>query len=223
VSHTCRDDMGDFDRLLQLPADHPERAEVEACPRCGSRLLEFQMFLRGDDVAGAQPADAEARLSERLGAHGASLLGRGVGARDGWWMRLRRLLASPQVAVPALVAMAVIAVGIWRWQPWVDRSLEVRSTTAEAPTVAIVSEQADSDGGLAIAFKPVPSADAYAVRLLRADFTEIRRLGPVTTASIKIDSADVPAGERVYWQVVALKSGDEIAVSPIRSFPPAPR
>lgn len=212
MSHVCRDDMGSFDRLLRLPPDHPERAEVEACPRCGARFLEFQMFLQGADVEGADPAGAERVLSERVRVLASA-------QADGWWTRVRRSFSSPKMLVPALVAMAVIAIGVWRWQPWVDRSLEVRSTEVSSPGVVIESTRTNPDGSVEVAWRAFPSADAYAVRVLRADLTEIRRIGPVTATTARIDDAGLPSGTKFYCQVVALQGGDRIASSPIRKLP----
>lgn len=219
MSHVCRDDMSGFDRLLRLPPDAPERVEVEACPRCGARFLEFRAFLRGDDVPGANPVEAEERLSSLVDAHAPELLGQPRRDGDGWWARVRRGLSTPRVVVPALALMAIIVVGVWRWQPWVDRSLEVRSTAVERGSITLISVEEGDDGGVSVTWAPVPSADSYAVRLLGARFTEIRRIGPVTTTDIRIEPADLPSDKPLYWQVVALQGGDEIASSPIRELP----
>ncbi len=219
MKHVCHDDMSGFDRLLHLPETHPDRTAVEDCPRCASRFLAFRTFLEGRDIAGADPVEAEKHLSEYVTAQAAAHLGPAPAESEGWWTRLRRVLSAPRVVMPTLVAVTLIAIGVWRWQPWVDRSLEVRSTgVPHTSAVMILSVGAAADGSVDIAWEPVESADAYAIRLLRADFTEIHRLGPVTVTTLSIAASESPDGVR-YWQVVALKGGDEIAASPIREMP----
>jgi hypothetical protein len=224
MKHVCSEDMKGFDQLLSLPPEDAERAAVEACPRCGSRFLAFQAFLRAQDVAGADPEEAEKRLTELVQGLTADLVGEPANGRPGFWERFRRSMVGPRVLVPAMAAALLIALGVLRWHPWVDDSPGLRSNSADVQTVVLLSATAVSDGALDVSWEPVALADAYAVRLLRADLTEIRRVGPIVDTSAHIDTAAARSEGGVYWQLVALQNGDEIAASAIREFsPPASR
>jgi hypothetical protein len=111
--------------------------------------------------------------------------------------------------VAAVVIM--IAIGVWRMQPANDRSHDVRAVGDAATLVMLPVRQVN--GALELSWEPVPSADAYEVRLLTSDFTEVRRVGPVSATTLRLSVDDERAS---YCQVVALALGDEIAASAIR-------
>ncbi len=207
MSHACRDDMTGFDHLLQLPAHHPDRKDVEDCPRCGARLLAYQAFMLAGDVTGADAAAAQTRLTAFIASESASALPQAIAAasarRERWkFFEIRWL-------VPAAAVLIVAAIGVWRMQPGTDRSTEVRAVGDASRIVLLPAPPVD--GATEIAWEPVSSADAYQVRLLGPDFAELRRVGPVQETSIRVESAAAS-----YYQVVALAHGDEVAASPIR-------
>jgi hypothetical protein len=208
MSHVCREDLTGFDRLLRLPAEHPDRKAVEDCPRCGSRLRAYQAFLRASDAPGSDPGGAQARLTAFIASTLPAAL---PPAREAPTGQTRWKLPGFRWLVPVAAVVIMIAIGVWRMQPANDRSHDVRAVGDAATLVMLPVRQVN--GALELSWEPVPSADAYEVRLLTSDFTEVRRVGPVSATTLRLSVDDERAS---YCQVVALALGDEIAASAIR-------
>ncbi|MCI0452659.1 MAG: hypothetical protein L0Z51_09780 [Candidatus Latescibacteria bacterium] len=214
MSHTCREDMSGFDQLLKLPPGHPNRKVVEDCPRCGARFLAYRKFMLADDLSGADTKAAQRHLSAFIEAEAARSLPQPNVSKQ---TAPRARFAFPQLrwVVPVAAVLVAVAIGVWRMQPGADRAPEVRAVE-DAASIELLQVQL-MNGVVDLTWEPVPTAEEYAVRLLDQSFAEIRRAGPVATTTLRVD-LDPAEGVR-YCQVVALVSGDEIAVSPIRRLP----
>lgn len=216
MSHVCREDIVGFDQLLKLPATHSDRKAVEDCPRCGARLLAYQKFMLASDLSGADAKAAQKHLTAFIEAEAARSLPPPKVSKQ---TAPRGLFAFPQLrwVVPVAAVLVAVAIGVWRMQPGIDRAPEVRAVD-DATTIELLQVQL-MNGAVELTWEPVPTAEEYAVRLLDQSFAEIRRAGPTPTTTLRVD-LDSSEGVR-YCQVVALQSGDEIAVSPIRRLPAA--
>jgi hypothetical protein len=121
--------------VLELSIDDPVRRHVDQCPRCSSLLASYEVFIRADAAAGADPADAEARLmdflQERVGAGGpAPPAPDKAPGDDGFFARLKDVF----VLRPAWVAAALVvtAAAVLWWQPWGVEQPALRSTAGSS-------------------------------------------------------------------------------------------
>jgi hypothetical protein len=68
----------------------------------------------------------------------------------------------------------------------------------------------------------VPNADSYRVHLVGADLADLARFGPVPDTRLSLRPDQIPrnlsSGEVIGWEVVALRSGQEIARSPVSAL-----
>lgn len=218
MKHTCRTDMKGFDRLLALPADHPERLEVDRCPRCSAALLAYDSFLQAPDIDGARPDAAESQMRAFVESHVTGSVG---GASQPWRKRLQRLFRLSVLApAAAVVVVVLVAVGMWRSREPVEPVLR---DIGPATNIATHTPRPTSDG-FRLEWEAVPGADAYEVRLLRPDLSEAQRLGPIGTTAIDVSREALDAAGPVrFWQVVALEGGDELLRSAVEALESAPR
>ncbi len=215
--HPNSDDLVELERVLSLPADHPERVKYEARPDFAALSLGFQKFVTAEDVEGAQPEAAEATLSQFVSRNMAQALGPQKQRPDNLLDRLQMIFGSwlrPAVLAPvAVLAVAFVAFGLWQPQPGnepVLRSIE------NAPTVSLSAPVFATNGNLTLSWQPVTGADAYLVRLLGADFSELQEIGPTSNTMLEI-SADKwsSMGTVRFWLVEALQAGDAIQRSAV--------
>jgi hypothetical protein len=101
---------------------------------------------------------------------------------------------------------------------------------ADAPTLRGVQQGVSADeielleperlaSGLVLRWAPVEGAVGYKVLFLRADLSELADIGPLAEPQLKLHPEALPpgltSGERVRWQVVALRDGERIVTSPV--------
>lgn len=229
-------------------ADDPRRRHLADCPRCRARLAEYRSFVAAVAPSGADPDDADRRLTAFLvraaaGEAGLSAAGRADGPTPG---PAAGPAVSPEVRLPArrprrplrvpfwrptLAAAAVVVglLGIWRavdtgWQGGGERVLRGESPApAAAPILQPVS--ALPDGRWQLAWSAVEGADGYTVVLHAADLTEVARLeaGTWTTLALaRPPAASSPPGRAPsLWRVVARRGGDTLASSALAALEPA--
>lgn len=203
--------------LDTLADDDPGRIHVERCPRCRARLASYRSFLRADDVEGADPEDAEGRLSAAL-----ALLAAGRDADRGapGFARALRLPARRAMrSVLSLAAVLVVAAGLWRAlmpSPAGEPGALVLRGDAVPPNAPLaLPSRSLPDGRLSLAWRRQPEADGYRVILHDADLAEVARVDAGADSTVVVLS-----GVARFWRVVALREGDEIGhteLAPLRS------
>ena len=217
--------------ILELPADDPRRIHLEECPRCSSALLIYRAFLKAEVVPGANPSDAETRLStfiqskidstSSVTAANGNISGTPVteetpGRKEFLISIARALFLRPTWITAALV---LIAAGLLWWQPWIVDKPVLRGTSLAVETrnsLALATPQPQDDGSLRLAWQPFAGADSYQVYIYYQDLTELIRLAPVSEPTIDLRHSMLPSGapENLLWSVIALDRGDKIAASP---------
>lgn len=224
-------DIEKIAEILELPVDDPRRIHLEECPRCGSALLIYRAFLKAEAVPGANPSDAEARLSAFIQSKidSTSLVTATNGNISGAPVTVeaperKGFLASVTGALflrPACitVALVLIAAGLlWR-QPWIVDKPVLRGTSPAVETgnsLDLATPQLQDNGSVRLAWQPFAGADSYQVCIYDQDLTELIRLAPVSEPTIDLRRSMLPSGapESLLWSVIALDGGDKIAISP---------
>ncbi|MBP6875252.1 MAG: hypothetical protein KBD56_04220 [Candidatus Eisenbacteria bacterium] len=231
-----------IDRLVEiasLPADDRRRQHLEQCPRCRSLLASYRTFARdaGDSAARIRGLrDLDARLmqtleSEVFGSSHPQVTGpeanilRKVETRRPRWLR-RALL--PRSAVGWIAAAAVLVLIAWgtheTWRGWMPRE---RQTVVRGPgtATAALTAQVRDIGKEAWLFSWSPVADADGYRVVIQDETMDRRgefeaEEGANSLAIRMDDLQAAAGEPVlFWRVIALRQGDEIARTRLQALP----
>jgi len=199
-------------------------AHLETCPRCRSLVTSYQAFLDPPDLpTSAELEDVARRVRIPVAAGAASAPEE---ARPGVVQRLMRHFELPwlrPVAAVGLVGLAVIVYlgvrpdGIFRSPSHVLRG--------GAPTAGAVLQplppQAAADGSVILAWRAVPEAQVYVAIFYRPDLSEIARRGSVGDTTLTLgpeELAPLRAGEPLYWQVMAVRSGAEFARSTPREL-----
>ncbi len=197
---------------------------LRACPRCRNRLHLYQEFLAGDPtVPSRDSADAQARLAAVLRD-----LARPVRAQTshrsgpGLLGRVRALLLGPGLRPALAVAGLLVVVGgiaMWRES---NRSPELLRGPGSSGSLFEVEKARQVDGGIELSWQAVEGADAYQVRLLSSELTEIRMLAPVPDTRIMIPADSLPESSDpeglLAYRVIALRNGDPWAESRVGTF-----
>ena len=175
-------DEGDQDTRYLAGQLSPEGAEAfEAhffgCERCWA-LVQQGLAVRS-------AFGAEAPAPELVSAQRVPKKVRGL-----WW------------GLAAAASIAVAVVGIWRLgTPQPESAEDVFRGKADSFTVAATANPA----GLGAAWKRQADADAYRIRLYRADGSLVlERETADTSISVPVDSISATRGAQLYWQVQAL-------------------
>lgn len=177
----------------------------------------------------ADLADAERRLSASLSA----LRGRAAepeGAREprrriqpsrpgplsglaGWFTGPRPWRLAVGGALIAAVAVIVI-------RPWEPESTPVSTLRAGSAPASVRLRAAEvlPDGGVRLAWSADPGAEAYHVRVLGPDLTEILSRDVVGATELVVDRsmlpARIPPGTVLGWNVGVIRGGGELKRSP---------
>ena len=221
----------DLDALLEAHQGDPRRTEAEACPRCAANLALYARFLSPKTHAGANLDDARRRLrtfvEREFGGGPADEPHQVSGPKQrpvrpwAWWPRQ---LLGPVWAAAAIV-VAIGAVALFRSQMGDGRDVlrggpaprEGASGVIESfPAVALPS------GSWQLRWRAAPNAVRYEVELLTVALEGSRRLPVGVDTTLALDRETLldagPAGEPLYWRVVAIGAGGEIAASPPRTL-----
>lgn len=211
--------------IEELPQSHPDRRHVESCARCQAARAAYRAFLEPPDrLPASERAAARARLTAARDSP-ASRRADGVktmaeAGRARWWSRpaLRPIWAGSAGVI--IVAVLYFAGG--------DRlagrdAVRLRGTapedvgTAGGSAPSILEATRDRGGAFRLRWRAVPGADAYRVTLFSARLEVIARHDAGSDTSLVLPAGEVPdgAGGALYWQVAALRDGDETATSPM--------
>lgn len=221
----------DLDALLEAPPGDPRRTEAEACPRCATNLASYARFLSPKTHPGADLDDARRRLRtfvEREIEGGQAGEPNQVSDPKRRPVRLRawwpRQLAGPVWAAAAIV-VAIGAVALFRSQMGGGRDV-LRGGPAPREGASGVIESfpaaALPSGSWQLRWRTAPNAVRYEVELLTVALESLRRLPVGVDTTLALDRETLldagPAGEALYWRVVAIGAGGEIAASPPRTL-----
>jgi hypothetical protein len=218
----CLDDA-ELDAARSLSPDHPHSRHLEACPRCFARLEAYRAFLAGEAVEGARVV--EAREDVR------AALRRGMGLPDAPGGE-PRVIPMPRPARPRydlgrVMAVAAAVLAVSALAVFVAPRV---FAPADAPTLRGVQQGEGAAelelleperlaSGLVLRWRPVEGAVGYKVLFLRADLSELADIGPLTEPQLKLSPEALPPGltngERVRWQVVALRDGERVVTSTV--------
>jgi hypothetical protein len=213
------------------PAGDPERLHLDSCPRCRNRVALYADFTQPASLpAEADLADAERRLGASLrtlrGAAQASpapdrvpdRLPRATREKQGFLQSLLAPFGNPS---PWRLAVAggglIVAVALVMIRPWglggpdPTGTLRDEGSTRE---LELKAPSALSDGRIRLAWTPDPEAEAYRVRVLGPDLTEILSRDLTGATALVIERATLPAsippGTVLGWNVAVLRGGGEI-------------
>lgn len=201
--------------IAELSAGDPRRAHLEGCARCRARLAAFASFMAEEPVpAGADPVDAEARLSAVLD----DLIGRPGDDRSTGFAPVTRLPVrrerQPMRLVLALAAVLVVAVGLRVATQVGDGGQPTTVLRGDKDPVAAAFQPSStplSEGIVQLAWQPVPGAEGYRVVLIGADLRETAQheVGSQT----RLDLGPDDLADAAFWRVIALRGGDPVARS----------
>jgi hypothetical protein len=224
----------ELDGILGLDPAHPRRRHLESCPRCSARLLVYREFLEDLSPApGSNSRDAAVRLRQAFDEElDRGRIREGTAARplSTWakwsgWFRPRTIQPAWALGVVLLVAGAFYA-GL-HYRSTREESDLLRSTSStgvasERGRIDLVAPRIGPGGEVELHWHAVPNADSYDVRLVGADLADLARFGPVPDTRLSLRTDQIPrnlsSGEVIGWEVVALRSGQEIARSPVSTL-----
>ncbi len=209
-------DVERIGEVVDLPEDHPRRRHAQVCPRCRSLLESYVEFMKAEPLDGSRVENArpllDARIREAAARWSPSESRTSSLARDPWWRGLFK--PAPMLATAAVVMVA--AVFVWTSTRNPEESVlrdDATQTTSFVPAPAEI----DADGSMHLSWTPVPSADAYQVRIYGPDLVELARLPETAETSTVLARSvlpgDLPAALDLTWRVYALSGGDVIQES----------
>ena len=214
ITHECIAPE-DVAELARLPADHPRRQDADRCPQCSALLLSYAQFSEAQTQPGADPEAAEVHLAAFIEQKITATSDRGSSPSlpRPFLLRLRPALAIAAGIV--LVGTAVVLLRPVQSQKPVLRGID--SGSAAARPLSLHDPDPVADGSVRLSWRPLAEANQYQVRIYAPDLTELLRLEPLADNLLVLHPTDLPpgatAGSHFSWRVVALRDGDEIALS----------
>ena len=208
-------DIERMGEVVDLPADHPLRQHVDACPRCRNVLRAYQKFVDAEPVEGysieAARRKLDALIDTKVGERRPSVSRQSSEGFSG----LLRAFMRPAPLVAAAAVAIVIAALVWQQSRESDGIL-LRDESASSSS-ALPSAEIRPDGSIRLTWAAVPGADAYQIRIYGPSFTEIYRhpnvLEPSAVIARSSLPADLPPQLDLMWRVFALQAGDVIGTS----------
>lgn len=181
----------------ELPADDPQRAHLASCARCQASLCQLESFLDKDtSPEGARPDLAGPRLSTAIAQM--------TGTRP----RSRQPAAWTYGAL-ALAAVLVLVAGLPGTRDQIPTPSQVlRGNPQEAP-LQLGTEEAAA-GQRALTWSEVSGADRYVLVFFDAALQEVARVEAGDQTRWEVIP---PAEGIVFWQAIALRGTETLAVS----------
>ena len=220
-------EIEDLDDLVAAVRQGTGPKHLDACPKCRALLASYRAFVDPPDVPGGS--------NVRVASEGLRLRvianfppGEGHTAETGSetarrpWLRIGIPWLRPVWAAGLVV---LVAFAFWEIGLNANRSLPSHVLRGDGATesaiVQVLAPRDAADGGTVFSWRAVPGADAYAVVFYRADLSEVGRRQVAADTMLVVPAAELTAltaGEPIYWQLVALKSGAEIGRSTPRAL-----
>lgn len=195
--------------VLELPPEDERRRHLYECPRCHSRMLQFQEFLAAEEIPGVDSAAADARLAREFDAALAPVSTMPRRRRRGTML--------------SLVAAAVVVTGaVLLWRPDPPSELRLRDGAETTVPARVTSQPAEAatTGGVKLSWKAFTDADGYRVEL-RAPSLEVVATLETKGTGLRISAEKISEyGDGVMWRVMALSGGDILSTSIPRSLRP---
>jgi hypothetical protein len=213
-------DPEEFERLMKLPADDPERIRAERSEQFMAwkhMLSAFEsppdQLLEPRDLAAAE-AELAARVERAVGGEVApGVARRAVPARGGSWFAGWKPALKPALAFATVAVVA--AAGWWSFVRTREPS-PVRGTGGQAD---VVLTSARISAGVELRWSAVAGARGYAVLFLAPDLTELARIDSFSRTHLTLRAGALPAGlasgQSVLVEVTALRPYDKLASKPI--------
>jgi hypothetical protein len=211
--HACPPIEGLLD-LEALPAGHPWRRHLDACPRCRTLAAEYRAFLQAGPVpAGADPASAELDLSafvhrEIVAPASSDPLvapARPEGREPGFpirfhafgrWLR-PALLAAAAVLMAVSIQQGIHAFrdsagqagrsGVYRGSRSLDGSAPGRASDRSTARSFTALAEALDGGPIRFSWTALSGADAYEVVLYSDDLDEVRSVPAGTSLFLVLE------------------------------------
>jgi hypothetical protein len=212
------------------PADDPGRQHLERCAQCRILLRTYEQFTAADHVDEQAERRLQAFVNNTVEAHrtrvgeARNVVGDPARPPARQWLAPARGFRGRALPVVFAVAMAAAAVVCF-----------VRLRSAESPDVLLrqgpsaggsgaqevtLDAPRATSGGPDLRWRPVGSADAYAVRIYGPDLRLLASLSPQPTTSLRLDRS-IPAlsavPESLFARVVALRDSVAIGQSVLRA------
>jgi len=194
---------------------------LDACPRCRALLASYRAFIDPPDV----PEGSDVRAARNMQVPGLPKYqespSKESDLRDTAPRKPRLRFGLPwlrpiwAVGAVALLVLVFRQVGIETHKNEPSHVLRGDSQ-GTATVVEMLSPVRSTDGGLVLTWRPVPEADAYAVVFYATDLKETGRKRASGEARLVLPPDETPSSASqgpVYWRVIALKAGSEIARS----------
>jgi Putative zinc-finger len=140
-----------------------------------------------------------AELERQSAAAAAAVPGRVIHGRFGAW--------RPLMAVAALAAGLLIAVGLYRTGAFGPSQPTYREAESESIRSLLAKDQALPRQGAVLRWSPVPGAESYDVRISTEDLRLVFTAQGLKSASYSIPEsalASLPPGTKLLWQVDAV-------------------
>jgi hypothetical protein len=210
----------EFERLLGLPEDHPERVRVEQSDRFIAWKHMLETFERPPDgrMPARERAEAEANLARRVEAAlargGVAGPSRPVSPRRSW---LEAMLGGRSLRPALAIAMVLIVAAAGWWS--VDRMRERPAVRGAGEATRFDLRATPLDGGLELRWAAIPGARRYALVFFGSDLTEMARVDSLEESLLTLRATNRPAGlvagQSLMVQVTAFRAMDEVASKPI--------
>ncbi len=222
--------IAELEAILELPADHPRRRQLETDPRFRAAVHAYQQFL---DLAQALPdpemISAEERLGEFVdkqvfsGAKTTSGFGYPAPVRRWWQSRwLRPVFACCLLVVAAASFYSVYEPG----GPEPGRSINLRAGTAthaEPAGLQHISMETTADGSVRVAWRVYAGAETYRLVVIGPDLVPVGTFTAGADISFTIPAAEVARlrdlEPSLVVRVEALVADDPIGHSPALPWP----
>ena len=213
----------EFERLLVLPHDHPERVRAESSLEfpARARMLESFASLAEDSADASEHADAVQALGSRLG----QALGLEIPAPPGTTLSLRPVPVPAPVPAPLTIPVPVPTTrarapraSLWGWwfAPAARPALAlaavlvavglgwwglrggtvpnaVRDTAPPEAAFTLIAPLARA-GSVTLSWTPAPGADSYRLVFYGDHLEELARLDGLSTTSAVLRADALPAG-----------------------------
>jgi len=202
-----------LEQLIQLPDSDPQRAHVDACPRCRSLALEYRAFLAPAGNAPFGAGEARALDAQRAGLEASRARASTPRTTSGWahWFR-PALRPAWGFGALALIAAVVLVAPQFGPRPTPGRVRGVARTA-----LALDAPEYRADGSVQLRWRGFPGAERYEVRFYSAALVDLGSAagGADTVLTLGPDQlpASYPAGEPVLYRIEALEGRDRVAAS----------